>query len=122
MIAVTLGIGVSTLRIGASNLGKCVVCCAAWVARTLLQLALAFAALFFAITILVNGLLTFCNASAVSFPAGMLPWSTIVSCCAAATMWDSRETVGFMMYWCLKNTMSLICVARVFVMYTRKHW
>jgi hypothetical protein len=50
------------------------------------------------------------------FPVGMFPWSAIVSCCAAATMWDSGETVGFVMYWCLKNTVSLIRVALVCVM------
>ena len=47
VFAVTLGIGVSTLRIGATTLGMCVACHAAWVTQTLLQLALAFAALFF---------------------------------------------------------------------------
>jgi hypothetical protein len=67
VFAVTLGIGVSTLGIGATTLGMCIAFCAAWVAQTLLQLALAFAALFFAIAILVNSLLTFCNASAVFF-------------------------------------------------------
>jgi hypothetical protein len=77
---------------------------------------------FFAIAILVNSLLTFCNASAVSFPVGMFPWSTIVSCCAAATTSDSGETVWFVMYWCSKNTMSLIRFVLVFVMYTQKHW
>jgi hypothetical protein len=65
---------------GASTLGRCVVCHAAWVAQTLLQLALAFAALFFAIAILVNSLLTFCNTSAVLLPVGMFHWSAIVSC------------------------------------------
>ncbi len=116
--AVTLGIGVSTLGMGASTLGRCAVCRAAWVTQTLLQLALAFAALVFAIANLVKSLLTFCNGSTVSLPAGMFPWSAIVSCCVDATMWDSGETVGIVMYWCLKNTVSLICVARVFMMYT----
>ncbi len=78
-------------------------------------MALAFAALFFAIAILVNSLLTFHNASVVLFPVGMFPWSAIVSCCAAATTWDSGETVGLVMYWCLKNTVSLICVVFVFL-------
>jgi hypothetical protein len=31
-------------------------------------------------------------------PVGVFPWSAIVSCCAAATMWDFKETVGFVMY------------------------
>jgi hypothetical protein len=102
--SVTLGCGVSTLGIGASTLGMCVACRAFWFARTLLHMVLAFASSFFAIAILVNSSLTFRNASAVSFPVGMFPWSAIVSCCAAATTWDSGETVGFVMYWCLKNT------------------
>jgi hypothetical protein len=105
---------------GASILGRCIVCCAAWVAQTLLQLASAFAACFFAITMLVNSSLTFCNASAVLLPVGMIPWIAIISCYAAAITWDSGETVGFVMYRCLKNTMSLIGVACVFVMYIRK--
>jgi hypothetical protein len=45
-----------------STLGRCIVCCATWVAQTLLQLTLAFAGSFFAIAILVNSLLTFCCA------------------------------------------------------------
>jgi hypothetical protein len=102
MFVVTLVIGVSTLGIGASTLGRCIACCATWVAQTLLRLALAFAALFFAIVILVNSLLAFCNASADLFSVGIFPWSTIVSCCAAATTWDSGEAVGIVMYWCLR--------------------
>jgi hypothetical protein len=89
---------------------------------TLLQLALAFAASFFAIYILVNCLLTFHNASAVVLPVCLFPWSSIVSYCAAATTWDSDEMSGFVMYWCLKNTVSLIRATCVFVMYTQKHW
>jgi hypothetical protein len=77
---VTLGIGVSTLGSGASTLGRCGACRAAWVAQTLLQFALAFAALFVANIILVNSLLIVCNASAVSLPVGIFPWSTIISC------------------------------------------
>ncbi len=51
---------------------------------------------------LVKRLLTFFNASAVSLPAGILPWSAVASCWAAATTWDSGETVRLVMYWCLK--------------------
>ncbi len=119
--AVTLGIGASTHGMGASALGRCIVCHATWVVWTLLQLALAFAALFLAIAILVNSLLIFCNASVVLLPVGMFPWSAIVSSCVTATTWDSGEKVGFVMYWCLKNTASLICVTHVFGMYTWKH-
>jgi hypothetical protein len=42
-------------------------------AQTLLRMVLAFASSFFAIAILVNSLLTFCNASAVLFPVVMFP-------------------------------------------------
>jgi hypothetical protein len=121
VILVTLGFGISTLGIGAATVGICVACRAAWVAQTLLCMVLAFANSFFAIASLVNSLLTFCNVSAVLFPVGLFPWSAIVSYCAAATTWDSGETVGFVMYWCLKNTVSPICVALVLVMYTQKH-
>ncbi len=76
---------------------------------------------FFAIVFLVNSLLSFCNASAVLLSVLMFCWSAIVRCWAAVTMWDSNETVGFVMYCCLKNTVSLICVTRVFATYTRKH-
>ncbi len=113
---ITLGCGVSTLGIGTSTLGMCLACHAAWFAQTLLRMVLAFTSSFFAIAILVNSLLTFRNASAVLFPVGMFSWSVIVSCCAARTTWDSGETVVFVMYWCLKNTVSLICVALVCVM------
>ena len=113
--------GSVTLGCGDSTLGWRVVCCAAGVARTLLRCAFAFATSLFAIAILVKRLLTFFNASVVSFPAGILPWSAVASCCAAATTWDSGETVGLVMYWCLKCTVSLILVALVFVTYTRKH-
>ncbi len=75
---VTLTCGVSTHGIGASTLGMCVACCAAWFKQTLLRMVLAFASSFFAIAILVNSLLTFCNASAVLFPVGMFPWSVII--------------------------------------------
>ncbi len=33
----------------------------------------------------------------------------------------SGETIGFVMYWCWKNTLSLIHVTLVLVMYTQKH-
>jgi hypothetical protein len=83
---VTLECGVSNLGIGASTLGMYVACCATWFVQTLLRMVLAFAssfwpllAHFFAIAILVNSLLIFCNASAVLFPVGMFPCSAIVS-------------------------------------------
>jgi hypothetical protein len=69
---VTLECGVSTLGSGASTLGMCVACHAAWFAQTLLHMVLTFASSFFAIAILVNSLLTF-HASVVWFPVGMFP-------------------------------------------------
>jgi hypothetical protein len=76
--------------------------------KTLLRRGLAFATSFLAIAILVNSLLTFCNASAVLFPVSMFQLL-------------SGETIGFVMYWCWKNTLSLIHVTLVLVMYTQKH-
>jgi hypothetical protein len=48
---VTLGCGVSTLRIGASTLEMCVACHAAWVVLSLMHIVLTFATSFFAIAI-----------------------------------------------------------------------
>ncbi len=73
----------------------------------LVMICLGLWCLIFSIAILVDNLLTFCNASAISLPAGMFPWSAILSCCAAVLTWDSGENVGFVMYWCLKKTASL---------------
>ena len=93
---------------------------AAGLARRMLQFPHAVACSCFAAAIFENNLLTFVNASAVSFPAGMLPFSAVASCCAATMTWGSSEMVGFGMYWCLKCTMLLTLVALVFVMYTQK--
>ena len=68
----------------------------------------------------VNSSLTFFSASAVSVPAGMLHLRAVASCWAAANTWDSGEIVGFVMYWCLKNTVFPTFVARVLVTYTQK--
>ncbi len=86
----------------------------------MLHCAFAFAISLFAAAILVKWLLTFFNASVVLLPARILPWSAIASCWAATTTWDSGETVGLVIYWCLKKTVSLILVALVSVMYTQK--
>jgi hypothetical protein len=74
----------------------------------------------FACAFFVNSLLTFFSASVVSLSAGMLPLRAVASCWAASTTWDSGKIVGFVMYWCLKNTVSLTLVARVLVTYTQK--
>ncbi len=69
----------------------------------------------FAAAIFVNNSLTVFSASAVSLPARMVPLRAIASCWAAATTWDSGESVGLVMYWCLKKTVLLILVALVLV-------
>ena len=56
--------------------------------------------LFFASAILVNSLLIFFIASAVSMPVVMLPFNAAVSCCAAEIAFDLGDKVGFVMYWC----------------------
>ncbi len=78
--------GSATLGSGVSTLGKWVVWRAVGVACTLLPCAFAFATLLFVAAILVKRSLTFSNASAVSLPAGILPWSAVASCWAAAMM------------------------------------
>ena len=72
-------------------------------------------AVFFAAAIRANSSLTVVIATAVSCPVVMLPLRAAVSCCAAAITLDSGESVGFVMYWCWKVTVSLILVDRVFV-------
>ncbi len=118
--SVTLGIGTSTLGGGTATLGWWVVMRAVGFALILFRCFFATAADCFAAAILVNNSLTFVNASAVSLPAGMLPLRAVVSCWAAATTWDSDETAGFVIYWCLKNTVLLILIVRVLVTYTWK--
>jgi hypothetical protein len=81
--------------------------------RSLFLCSFAFATAAFASAIFVNKALTFLSASAVSLPAGMFPFSAVVSCCAAATTKLSGETTGLVIYWCLKNTVSLTLVALV---------
>jgi len=84
--------------------------------RNLFLCSFAFATAAFASAIFVNRTLTFLSASAVLLPAGMFPFSAVVSCCAAATTKLSGETTGLVMYWCLKNTVSLTLVDLVLVM------
>ncbi len=74
------GLGSGTSCGGFSTLGRWVASLVAGVACTLLRCAFAFATSFLAIAILVNRLLTFFSASAVSLPAGKLPWSAVASC------------------------------------------
>jgi hypothetical protein len=77
---------------------------AAGLAWSRLHCSFAFLWSCFACAIFVNSLLTFFSASAVSLPTGMLHLRAVASYWAAATTRDSGEIVGFVMYWCLKNT------------------
>ncbi len=122
MALVTLGTGTSTLIGGTATLGRWVVIHAKGFAWSLFLCSFALATSFFANAFFVKSLLTLVRAYAVSLPAGMLPWSAVTSCCAAATTWDSGEIVGLVMYWCLNTMVLLILVTLVLVTYTLKHW
>ncbi len=76
--------GLATLGSGVSTHGKWVVWRAVGVACTLVHCAFAFATLLFAAAFLVKRSLTLFNASAVSLPTRILPWSAVESCWAAA--------------------------------------
>ncbi len=119
---VTLGIGTSTLGGGTATLGRWVVIRAEGFAQSLFLRSFALATSFFANAIFVKSSLTLVRASAVSLPAGMLPWSAMTRCGAAATTWDSGEFVGLVMYWCLDTMVSLILVSLVLVTFPLKHW
>jgi hypothetical protein len=114
---VTLETGTSTLGGGTPTLGRYVVIRAKGFAQSLFLCSFALATSFFANAIFVKSLLTSVRASTVSLPAGMLPWSAMTNCCAAATTWDSGEIVGLVMYWCLNTTVSLILVTLVLITY-----
>jgi hypothetical protein len=104
------------------NLERWVVIHAKGFARSLFLCSFALATSFFANAIFVKSSLTLVRASTVLLPAGMLSWSAVTSCCAAATTWDSGEIAGLVMNWCLNTTVSLILVALVLITYTLKHW
>jgi hypothetical protein len=55
------------------------------------------------------------DASAVSISGAIVPWRALVNRCAAWMHIVSGETSGFVIYWCLKNTLLLILMALVFV-------
>jgi hypothetical protein len=64
----------------------------------------------------VNSLLNFWSASAVSPLCEIVPFNALVRSDAAYMMSVLGVTCGFVIYWCLENTVSLILVALVFTM------
>ncbi len=75
----------------------------------------------FAAAIFVNRMLTFCSAYAVLPSRETVPFKTLVSSAAALMTSVSSVIWGFVIYLCLKNTLSLTLVALVFIIYTWKH-
>ncbi len=73
----------------------------------------AFAAEAFADDIFMNSLLTLHSASAALVSGATFPCRALVSCCVAWMAIVLGDTLGFVMYWCLKNTVMLILVALV---------
>ncbi len=111
---VTLGCEIFTLGFCSATLGSGVARHASVWACIQFCCSFAFADDAFAKTIFVNSLLTLCSASAVLDSGAMFPWRALDSCCAAWMTIVSGETLGFVMYWCLKNTVLLILVTLVF--------
>ncbi len=67
----------------------------------------------FADLIFANSLLTLVNASAVSISLEMVPLMALVSSCAPQMRNVSGKNCGFVICWCLKNTVSLTFIALV---------
>jgi hypothetical protein len=109
----TLGFDSAILGYGSATLGNGVAQRASgWVCNWFCC-SFAFAAEAFADPIFVNSLLTLHSASAALVSAAMFPCRALVSQCAAWMTIFLGDSLGFVMYWCLKNTVSLILVARV---------
>ncbi len=70
----------------------------------------------YATAIFVNNLLSFPNASAVSTLRETIPFNPLVSFNAAFMTSVSGVTCGFVMYWCLKNTVLPTLVVLIFTM------
>jgi hypothetical protein len=111
--AVTLGSEISTLGFGSATLGNGVARHASgWICN---QFCFSFAisAEAFADTIFVNSVLTLHSASAALVSGATFSCRALVSCYAAWMTLVLGDTLGFVMYWCLKNNMLLILVALV---------
>ncbi len=76
----------------------------------------AFANSDFAVAIFVNNSMKFWSASAVLPLRDTIPFNALVRSDATFMMSVSGVTCKFVIYWCLKNTVSLILVALVFTM------
>jgi hypothetical protein len=68
-----------------------------------------------------QSLLNFWSTSAVLPLHEISPFNALVRSNAAFMMSVLGVTCGFVIYWCLKNTVSLILVALVFTMYMWKY-
>jgi hypothetical protein len=76
----------------------------------------AFAIAVFAIAIFVNNLLNFSNASAISPLRETNPFNALVISDAAFMVSVLGVTCGFIMNWCLKNTVLLTLIVLVLTM------
>jgi hypothetical protein len=74
----------------------------------------AFAVADFTAAIFVNNLLNFSSASAILSLRETVPFNALVRSDATFMTSVSGVTCGFIIYWCLKNTVSLILFALVF--------
>jgi hypothetical protein len=86
-----------------------------WVQR-LFHCSFAFTVAAFAVAIFVNSLLNFFNTSAILPFRETNPFNALISSNAALMTSVLGVTCGFVIYWCLKNTMLLILIALVFTM------
>ena len=110
---ITLGSEISSLGFGSATLGNGVAQRASgWVCNWFCC-SFAFAAEAFANDIFMNSLLTLHSTSAALVSGAMIPCRALVSCCAAWMTIVLGDTLGFVMYWCLKNTVLLILIALV---------
>ncbi len=109
----TLGFGLATLGFGSAILGNGVAWrVSGWVCNRF-YCSFAFAAEAFANANFVNSLLTLRSASAALVSGGTCPCRALVSHCRAwmTIVWE--DTLGFVMYWSLKNTALLIFIVLI---------
>jgi hypothetical protein len=78
--------------------------------------SLAFAIADFATAIFLNNLLNFSSASAVLPSRETVPFNSLVRFDASFMTNVLGVTCGFVIYWCLKNTMLLTLIALIFTM------
>jgi hypothetical protein len=103
----------ATLGFGSATLGNGVARCASgWVSNQFCC-SFAYAAEAFANAIFVNSLLTLHSTSAALVSGTTFPSMALVSRCVAWMTIVLGGTLGFVMCWCLKNTVLLILIACV---------